>query len=217
MDQGKHGDTRAAGHRISRLVRTFSTHSRTSQRTPFGGRICTICRKGQDGPVKFTEIASRLNGISTPIFGVSWTPPTADVSVVRRVISFIEDRRVLYAYYPEEVPDQCIDSVVQIRLFLTEVIGEGSVRQQIEGPLRNMRAWCRRFLERVGQSEDPGYPLTSSRHLFRDPHHRVPDFLFGEALGEFRAGIVFNLAVLASATGLDIEEPLARYLPPPVG
>lgn len=41
------------------------------------------------GVVRFSEIAARVNGLSTPIFGVSWTPPPADVEVARRVVAFV--------------------------------------------------------------------------------------------------------------------------------
>ena len=44
--------------------------------------------------MKFREITSRLTGISSPIFGVSWNPPPAEVTIARRAIAFLEDRRV---------------------------------------------------------------------------------------------------------------------------
>ena len=45
--------------------------------------------------VRFSEIASRMTGISTPIFGVSRTPPSSDVEGARRVIAYLKNRRVL--------------------------------------------------------------------------------------------------------------------------
>ena len=51
--------------------------------------------------MKFSEIANRLTGISTPLGGVSWQSSDLEMSAARRVIAFLEDRRVLYA--PEEI------------------------------------------------------------------------------------------------------------------
>jgi len=47
--------------------------------------------------MKFSEIANRLTGISTPLGGVSWQSSDLEVSAARRVIAFLENRRVLYA------------------------------------------------------------------------------------------------------------------------
>ncbi|MDE2346796.1 MAG: hypothetical protein KGL13_10065, partial [Gammaproteobacteria bacterium] len=65
--------------------------------------------------MKFKDIAARLTGISSPIFGVSWKPPETERSVAKRVIAFLEDRRVLYSPSEMEVPDHCVESVLDIR------------------------------------------------------------------------------------------------------
>ena len=79
--------------------------------------------------MKFEEITKRLTGVSCPIFGVQWNPPEAHCTVARRVVRFLEDRRVLYVPYDVEIEEYCSRSVLDIRTKLTDEMGrldEGS-------------------------------------------------------------------------------------------
>jgi hypothetical protein len=167
--------------------------------------------------VKFSEIAARVNGVSTPIFGVSWTPPTVDVTVARRVVAFVETRRVLFSTYTNEVPEECVQSVLEIRNFLSDLIGSGGVGAELLEPLRLMRRYCVQFLERVGANEDRRDPDAAGRRLFREPRWSMHDYWFGEALGELRSGVGLQVAIVAASFGLDVEDELARTLPEPEG
>jgi hypothetical protein len=162
--------------------------------------------------VKFKEIVNRINGVSCPIFGVSWNPGQADVEVARQAIAFVEVRRVLFAGYAGEVPDQCVQSVVEIRDFLTDLIGQGRIADELANPLRVMRRYCVGFLTRVGRNERAG---NSDRYLFSQPAYRMMDYFFGEALGELRAGVGMQVAIIAASFGLDVEDDLAQTLPAP--
>lgn len=104
--------------------------------------------------MKFKEIASRLTGFSVPVFGVSWNPPEPEVAVARRVLAFLEDRRVLFNPYHLEVADQCVHSVIEIRRFLTSEIGQLADDSKLSEHLRGIRAACRKFLDDT--SRDPG-------------------------------------------------------------
>ena len=45
---------------------------------------------------------------------------TPNKPVARKVITFLEDRRVLFVVYELESPSHCAESIVKIREFLTE-------------------------------------------------------------------------------------------------
>ena len=53
--------------------------------------------------IAFKEIASRITGISIPVFGVSWNPPEAERKIVRETFIFLEDRRALYNDFAHEL------------------------------------------------------------------------------------------------------------------
>lgn len=93
-------------------------------------------------------------------------PAVSDVQVARRVIAFVEVRRVLFGTYANEVSEQCVSSVLEIRDFLTEMIGAGGTAEELKKPSRPARGFCLRSLERVGVTERPLPPEAGERHLF---------------------------------------------------
>ncbi len=163
--------------------------------------------------MKFSDILARVNGFSTPVFGISWQPPTADIAVARRIIAEVETRRVLFSTFSNEVPDRCVASVLELRKLFTEILAAGGIGKELEGPVRIMRRYCVRFLDRVGASETRDAP--GDRHLFRERQWMMHDYWFGEALGELRSGVTLPIAIIASSYGLDVDDELAQVLPQP--
>lgn len=99
--------------------------------------------------MRFTEIATRLTGVSSPVFGVSWNPPEAEVTAAKRIIAYLEDRRVLYAPTSMEHPSHCVESVLDVRRFLTEELGKLDPHNPLAQNLQGMRAACRKFLNQI--------------------------------------------------------------------
>lgn len=156
--------------------------------------------------MKFSEIANRLTGISTPLGGVSWQATELEVSAARRVVSFLEDRRVLYAPDEMEVPSHCVHSVMDIRHFLTSELGKLDAGSEFAASLRAMRAACRKFLDRVGIDG-------SEVALYANHRGHWSSWTFYGALGELRGTFGVHLARIAAQFKLDIEDKLASILP----
>jgi hypothetical protein len=153
--------------------------------------------------MKFTEIASRLNGLTLGIFGAQWVAKPSDTEIARRVIRFLEDRRILYNDCAHEEPAHCVESVLEIRRVLTQEIGNLGENSDLLVPLRAMRAACRKFLDDMQWDNDRRVRL----------HHEWEANRFYSTLGEFRGAIGPHVATLAACYSVDIEGDLARVLP----
>ncbi len=157
--------------------------------------------------VKFKSLLSRLTGISTPLFGVSWNPPKLERDAARRLITFLEDRRVLFNPAAWEAPDHCVQSVLQIREQLTAAIGALPEDSGLTPSLRAMRSASRKFLDAMqALRSSPGHGGL---------HHHAPwDFFqFSAALGELRGVFGIHVARIAVQYGIDVEGDLAHILP----
>jgi hypothetical protein len=156
--------------------------------------------------MKFQEIANRLTGISIPVFGVSWNPPEPQVTVARRVITFLEDRRVLYVPSEMGTPDYCVKSILEIRQYLMKELASQESSTELVASLRAMRAACRKFLNTVG--DERSEVVRFGGHL-----GHWASWVFDGALGELRGVFGIHIARLAAHHRLDVEDELASILP----
>lgn len=157
----------------------------------------------------FKEIANRLTGFSIPIFGVSWTPAKLEIETAKKVIIFLEDKRVLYVVYELESPRHCITSVIQIREFLTTQMFDLGDKSELANILRAMRSACRKFLDGV-QSQwyfDKGRGEISHELGMGGQIH------FYNAMGELRATMGILIARMIVMHGLNFEGDLINIIP----
>jgi hypothetical protein len=151
--------------------------------------------------VPFADIARRITGFSTPVFGVSWSPPETKRDVVRKLVGFLEDRRALYTDYVMEYGPWVERSVLEMRAELTNVLKACPEDKELTEPIRAMRAACRKFLDRMGG------PGSRQRQFYPN------DALTWQALGEMRGVFGLHLARLCAAYGVDVEPELATIFP----
>jgi hypothetical protein len=145
--------------------------------------------------IKFKELASRLTGVSIPVFGISWNPPESESKIIRDVLVYLEDRRALYNPFAHELEHEVAQSVLDIRKELTSAIRRLSADSNAAPLLRAMRSACREYLD-----ETRGHmPLM---------------FSFLTSLGKLRSLFGVNIAYLAIEYGIDIEGELASIVPP---
>jgi hypothetical protein len=156
--------------------------------------------------MRFKEILSRLTGLNLGPFGAQWSPPEPEISKARRVLAELEDRRVLYNPSSLEVPEHCVESVIDIRRRLTAELCALDDGSPLASSLRAMRASCRKFLDHV-QAAGPDL-VESARH-----HGHWASWDFNAALGELRGVFGVHVAQIAAVYRLDVEEGLASILP----
>jgi hypothetical protein len=156
--------------------------------------------------LKFAEIKTRLTGISMQWLGVSWQPSEPEITAARRVIAYLEDRRVLYAPDQLEVAEHCVDSVLDIRRFLTGELGRLDKQSEFAASLRAVCAACRKFLDKLNLRDGDMIGFATNRRHWAS-------WSFYSALGELRGAFGIHLARIAAQFELDVEADLASILP----
>lgn len=145
--------------------------------------------------ISFREIASVINGFSTPVFGVSWNPPESERKIIRELIIYLEDRRALFTPFDFEFEDHVALSIIDIRKTITSSIQRLPDSSKAIPILKAMRLNCNKYL--------------SSRKTLR---HSFPEYMIN--LGSLRTVFGYYLAQLSVIFGIDIEGDLEKILPP---
>lgn len=153
----------------------------------------------------FKEIASIITGFSFPIFGISWNPSKSEIEIARNLITFLEDRRVLYVVYELESPNHCAESIIKIREYLTEQLYSLNSKSELSNIFRAMRSACRNFQNNI-----------QNQYYFE---RNVRDFGMGEKIhfynkmGEFRATMGILIGKIIVMHGLNFEGQLLSIIP----
>ena len=160
---------------------------------------------GLDPSVGGVVMPYRPTGIGGFGFSVNWEKVPGDEEVARQVITFLEDRRLLFGKRHSEDELDCVHSAIEIRRELTDELSRAKPGRSLADSLRAMRAATRAFVDAAG----PG------ARNFRYHHGAMTDE-FSLALGELRSLVGLHVAVIADQYGIEVEPDLAQILPPDV-
>ena len=90
----------------------------------------------------------RVRGVQAPGgVGFSWDSPLSDFDAARELVSFLENRRVLYQPIDRELPQHCIDSVIEIRNYCTDLLARIGDKSELHTPARLIRVASRTFCD----------------------------------------------------------------------
>ncbi len=171
------------------------------------GRLRNFFERLKNHKVNKNLKRRKLTGISTPVFGLSWETKESDKIIVTKILTYLEDRRVLYLQYePHMKKANCIKSVLNIREYLTNEISQIPPESDLIPVLKYLRAACLKFILRIEphQAELDNLP------------EDVPlkaKFVFSTALGELRASFGDTIGVLSTKFKIDIGNDLSLILP----
>ncbi|WEX89945.1 hypothetical protein PZN02_005282 [Sinorhizobium garamanticum] len=168
---------------------------------------------------KAKDVLKRITGFSTPVFGVSWNPPASDRDAVRKFLAFLEDSRALFNPLSAEVEDHVIASIHAIRRECVTAVGALGEKAPGVAHVRAIGAACRRFLDEPYPTFDDIMECRRDPYFDRDEshgqlRHRTHPAAFFTALGEFRAFVDAQIAMLFGLYEVDIHGDLVRILPP---
>lgn len=169
--------------------------------------------------IRAKDMLNRITGVSTPLFGISWNPPASDRDAVRKFLAFLEDRRALFNPHPAEVEDYVISSIHMIRAECTTAVGTLAHDAPGAKHVRAIGAACRRFLDEpyptfddiMERRREPDFDQDEAHGRLRQGTHPAAFFT---ALGEFRAFVGAQIALLSALYEVDVYGDLVRILPP---
>lgn len=146
----------------------------------------------------------RLTGAGGFGFSVNWEKVSGDKQIAQQVITFLEDRRVLFGKRHMEDEMHCVSSANEMRHFLSDQLFRVQAGKSLATSIRAIRAALREFVDAAG-------PNACN---FRYHGGGAMTDEFSLALGELRSRVGLQVALIAGQYGIKVEDDLAQILPP---
>lgn len=121
----------------------------------------------------------RLNGFSTPFFGVSWDNVQSSKEWFCKFLIFLESKRILTNPKEMEKKEWCIHSVLEIKQFLSNLPDTIEFSKEEYSIIRAMIYSCNEYLDNVSNLDLPNI-------IFKANDYNWADLKFDGAMKKFR-------------------------------
>lgn len=135
-----------------------------------------------------------INGISFPFGGISWDNNTTAKDRFRYLLLFLESKRILTNPAYMELKQECIQSVLEIKHTLVEVIRDAEFSENDIEIIRSLIVACNTYLDTVRPDTVP--------HLIYKNGNRWADAGFDSAMKKFRKAFKSGIMQIEKQYGL---------------
>lgn len=111
----------------------------------------------------------------------------------------------MYSPYEYETVHPVINSVVEIKNFLTSELPDINEKSELQSYIQAMRNACNKFLSKCPDNDNFRY--------FAVKPGNINNWIFISAIGEMRGVFGIMIGQIASSFGIDIEDGLAQIIP----
>ena len=150
----------------------------------------------------YQEVLTRIPGVTIPVFGQSWNPPTSERKTIQRLLAFLQDRQVLYDPLDLELFAWASDAILGIRNELTKTLQKLPAASNAISHVKIMRLACTGYLDQIQYRSEPD---------------KLPWVSYFTWLGELRGIFGLQIAQLSVLYGIDLEGELIKIVPVPDG
>jgi hypothetical protein len=151
--------------------------------------------------VKFERIYKNITGLSCPIFGIQWNAPVIEADEAKKIIIFLENKRVLFNPADMEDAGHCVQSVIEIRNELTKFLGVLPRDSNLSKSLKRIRKACQDFSDKLGHPKFLHFDLPVQTSILERELYKLRE----------KCGI--SVGEIAIAYGLDVDDGLASIIP----
>jgi len=139
-----------------------------------------------------------LNGISTPFGGISWDKEITGKDRLKYLFLFLESKRILTNPIEMEIPEQCVQSVLEIKSVLIEITKDVSVSDIDLDAIRSMVNACNTYLDDINKMNLP--------HIVYKNDGQWEDSAFNIAMKNFRSKFRSSIALIEKSNKIKFEK-----------